>query len=72
MPDRLTMHKKKKYEWQSEYRLAFGTRADVFDFERIECFVMDGEVESPLHVLDPQRHRLKLRLGSLEDCCRVL
>ena len=66
LPDRLTMHKQKDYEPQSEYRLAFGTRADVFDFERIECFVVDSDVRWSRQILDPQCHRLKLHLGLLK------
>jgi hypothetical protein len=72
LPDRLTMHKHEHYEWQHEYRFAFGTRANVFDFENVECFVLGKEVRWPRLILDPQAHRLKLRLGSLEDCCRLL
>jgi hypothetical protein len=71
LPDRLTMHKHRDYEAQREYRLAFGTRANVFDFENVECFVLDNQVRWPRIVLDPQVHRLKLRLGNLEDCCRI-
>jgi hypothetical protein len=72
LPDRLTMHKHEDFKRQSEYRLAFGTRADVFDFERVECFVTDSDVQSAKLSLEPQRHRLKLRVGSLRDCCQIL
>jgi len=47
-------------------------RADVFDSERIECFIIDRDVRWPRQILDPQCHRVKLRLGSVEDCCRLL
>lgn len=72
LPDRLTMHKHESYRPQREYRFAFGTRTSAFDFENIECFVVHDEFRWPKQVLDPQVHRLKLRLGNLEDCCRVL
>ncbi len=72
LPDRLTMHKRNQYESQREYRLAFGTRANVFDYENVECFIVDENTHWPRLTLDPQVHRLKLRLGSLRDCCRLL
>jgi hypothetical protein len=72
LPDRLTVHKHKDYERQQEYRLAFGTRADVFDFQRVEYFVMTAKDRPSKQVLDPQRHRLKLHVGSLADCCRLV
>lgn len=72
LPDRLTMHKRRNYESQREYRFAFGTRADVFDFERVECFVVGPDLQWPRVSLDLQCHRMKLRLGTLTDCCRLL
>jgi hypothetical protein len=65
------MHKHEDYEWQHEYRFAFGTRANVFDFENVECFVLGKDVRWPRLILDAQAHRLKLGLGNLEDCCRL-
>lgn len=71
LPDRLTMHKHESYAPQREYRFAFGTRTNVFDFENVECFVLQNNFRWPRQVLDAQVHRLKLRLGNLEDCCRI-
>ena len=72
LPDRLTMHKHEEFSGQQEYRLAVGTRANVFDFENIEGFIVHKDYRWPRLKLDPQAHRLKLRLGSLADCCRSL
>ena len=71
LPHMLTMHKHQEHSWQREYRLAFGTRADVFDFENVDCRVLSDDVHPPRDDLDPQCHRMKLRLGSLKDCCRI-
>lgn len=71
LPHRLTMHKREEYKRQGEYRFAFGVRADVFDFENVECFVADKDTRWPRVRLDPQAHRKKLHLGSLGDCCRL-
>jgi hypothetical protein len=72
LPDQLAMHKHKTHASQAEYRFAFGTRADVFDFENVECFIIDHETRWPVDSLDPQAHRMKLRLGCLDDCCRLI
>ena len=71
LPDRLTMHKHHDYSVQKEYRLAFGTRANVFDFENIEGFVVHKDYRWPRLTLDPQGHRMRLRIGPLTDCCRL-
>jgi hypothetical protein len=71
LPHKLTMLKREEHSWQQEYRFAFGTRADVYDFENVDCRVLSDEVEQPRHDLEPHRHRMKIRLGSLKDCCRV-
>ena len=41
------MHKHERFERQQEYRLAFGTRANVFDFENVECFIVDKDTRWP-------------------------
>jgi hypothetical protein len=67
------MHKHKEYEQQSEYRLAFGIRANVFDFENVEYFVVEKQFQWPRLDLQAHayRHRMKLFLGGVEDCCRL-
>lgn len=72
LPDRLAASKQKRHAWQQEYRLAFGIRADVFDFDHVEGRLLGSDVTSPNHVLDPQCHRMRLRVGALSDCCRIL
>lgn len=71
LPDRLTMHKHHDYAAQREYRLAFGRRANVFDFENIEGFVVHKDYVWPRLTLEPQAHRMKLLIGPLKNCCRL-
>jgi hypothetical protein len=72
-PDKLTMHKRKdEYGYQKEYRLAFGTRTDVFDFENVECFIVNEDTGWPSTTLDEQAHTFKVRVGALDGCCRML
>lgn len=72
LPDRLTMHKHKSYEDQREYRFAFGTRRDVFDFEHIDYHIVREGIRHPRDVLDENKHRRLLKIGSLAHCCRLL
>jgi hypothetical protein len=72
LPHLLTMHKHKDYESQCEYRLAFGTRSNVFDFENVQCYVVEKDFQWPRLALNPQSHRMKLRPGGLEGYCRLL
>ena len=70
-PHLLTMRKHEMHRWQQEYRLAFGIRSGVFDFENVECRVNPDDVHPARIDVDAQCHRMKLRLGSLETCCRI-
>jgi hypothetical protein len=70
-PHLLTMHKHKSHESEQEYRFAFGTRADVFDFENVFGLVVPPGYAFPRIQLDPQAHRMKIYLGKLTDCCRI-
>jgi hypothetical protein len=72
LPDRLTMHKHKDNAAQQEYRIAVGTRANVFDFENVEGFIVHRNWRWPTLRLDPQAHRMKLHMGPLSECCRLL
>ncbi|MQA31682.1 MAG: hypothetical protein GEU82_17920 [Luteitalea sp.] len=71
LPDRLAMHKHDGFREQHEYRIAFGTRRDVFDFEHIDYQLAVEGTHQPRQALDGS-HRWKLTLGSLADCCRLL
>jgi hypothetical protein len=72
LPQMLTMHKRRdRYEHQQEYRLAFGIWRSVFDFENVELLIVDKDTRGPRSRLNEQHHRKKLRLGGLEDCCRL-
>ena len=53
-------------------RLAFGTSAKVFDFEHVDRFVVHKNYRWPRLVLDTQAHWMKLRLGPLGNCWRLL
>ena len=65
------MHKHKSHRDDREYRFAFGTRSDVFDFENVFGLVVPPGYVFPRIELDPQAHRMTLYLGNLTDCCRV-
>lgn len=71
LPDRLTMHKHVGYQHQREYRFAVGTRADVFDFQNVEGLIVHKDYRWPRLTLDPQTHRMKLKVGPLTDCCKL-
>jgi len=68
LPNRIVMHKPKRFADQCEYRFAFSTRADAFDFENVNVALVQG-----------QQARLKLdsyptmllKLGPMSDCCRI-
>jgi hypothetical protein len=72
LPHLLTMHKHEEHRRQCEFRLAFGIRANVFDFENVTCFVVEKDFQWPRLILDPSFHRKKVHLGALGDCCRLL
>jgi hypothetical protein len=72
LPHLLTMHKQKKYDHQREYRFAFGTRSNVFDYENVQGYIVEKDYRWPRLTLNPHAHRMKLQLGNLEDCCRLL
>ena len=72
LPNRLTMSKYEGYARDQEYRFAFGTRRDVFDFENVTGLVVPEGYKYPQLALEPQAHRMKLFLGPLANCCRLL
>lgn len=72
LPHRLTMHKHDGFREQQEYRIAFGIRKNVFDFQHIDYHLVGEGIPRPTQILDETYHRWKLRLGSLEHCSRVL
>ncbi len=71
LPHLLAASKHSTHAWQREYRLAFGTRADVFDFEHVEGSLLPRDAVPVPRVLDSQSDRMRLRLGGLSDCCRI-
>lgn len=72
LPDRLTMHKHGGFREQHEYRIAFGTKRNVFDFEHIDYHLIREGIPQPREILNESDHRWKLTMGSLAHCCRLL
>jgi hypothetical protein len=71
LPDRLTMCKHEGFSKQAEYRFAFGSRPDVFDFERVDYRLIRAGHTDPRPILENSAHRLLLTIGSLTDCCKI-
>ena len=69
LPHRLTMSKYEGYAREQEYRFAFGTRRDVFDFENVTGLIVPKGYKYSQLALEPRAHRMKLFLGPLADCC---
>ena len=44
----------------------------MVDFENVEGFIVDKDYRWPRLDLDRQAHIMKLRLGNLEECCRLV
>lgn len=72
LPDQITMHKRSDFQDEFEYRIAFGTRVDVFDFEHVEIAIVSEPLRDPRPTLDDRHHRMLVRVGSLTDCCRLV
>ena len=66
------MHKHEGFRDQHEYRIAFGTKRDVVDFEHIDYTLVGDGIRRPRQALNYSDHRWKLRIGALSDCARVL
>jgi hypothetical protein len=49
LPDRLAASKHKRHAWQREYRFAFGTRADVFDFDHVDGSLLSRDLIPSTH-----------------------
>lgn len=72
LPDRLTMNKHERFRKQHEYRFAFGTKVDVFDFENVEYHLVREGDRQPRPTLSEGDHRMLVRVGSLAHCCRLV
>jgi hypothetical protein len=72
LPHLLTMHKHEDFQPQKEYRLAFGIRSSVFDFQNVDYFIANDETDWPRVEIDMSAHRKKVWLGALTDCCRIM
>ena len=72
LPDRIIFHKHETFRDQHEYRFAFGTQSNVFDFERVQWSLREVGDTARSRELNDSEHRLQIRLGSLSDCCRLI
>jgi len=68
LPERIVMHKSEKFSYQCEYRFAFSTKADAFEFENVDLNLVQGQ---PARVLPGSHPHMLLRLGPMSDCCRI-
>jgi hypothetical protein len=71
LPDRVVMRKHEWFREQHEYRFAFGTRIDAFDFGRMTHALAEHGQADEHQRLDPAKHRWLIRMGLLVDCCRI-
>jgi hypothetical protein len=68
LPERIVMHKPQRFADQCEYRFAFSTKADAFEFENVNLTLVQGQpARLPLDSYPPMR----LKLGPMSDCCRI-
>jgi len=66
-PERIVMHKPHRFADQCEYRFAFSTKADAFDFENVNLtLAQDQPARLPL-----DSSVMLLKLGPMSDCCRI-
>jgi len=73
LPERIVMQKLLAFAHQREYRFAFSTKADAFAFQNVELFLVpENGARRPRPVLDESLHRLRPKLGSMSDCCRLI
>jgi hypothetical protein len=72
LPHRVVMRKHEWFRDQHEYRYAFGTKIDVFDFGRMAHSLTERAHTDEHQHLDPAKHGWLIRLGSLVDCCRIV
>lgn len=68
LPDRIVLHKPQRFARQQEYRIAFSTRADAFDFENVNVALVQGRPAT--RSLDSYPSLL-IKLGPMSDCCRT-
>jgi hypothetical protein len=72
LPHLLTTHKHEDFKRQKEYRLAFGIRSSVFDFENVDYFIANNDTSWPRVEINESAHRMKVWLGALTDCRRIM
>ncbi|MFH1743516.1 MAG: hypothetical protein ABIH23_31310 [bacterium] len=69
LPERIVMHKPERFADQCEYRFAFSTRADAFEFENVNVTLVRGQPARHLPGSYPED--MLLKLGLMSDCCRI-
>jgi hypothetical protein len=68
LPERIVMHKPQRFAGQCEYRFAFSTKADAFNFENVNTTLVRGQ---PARLPIANYPFMLLKLGRMSDCCRV-
>jgi len=66
--DLIVMHKPQRFADQCEYRFAFSTRADAFEFENVNLTLAHGQ---PARFPIANYPCMLLKLGPMNDCCRI-
>jgi hypothetical protein len=68
LPDMIVMHKPQRFADQCEYRFAFSTKADAFEFENVNLTLVQGQ---PAKLATAAYPAMLLKLGPMSDCCRI-
>ena len=68
LPERIVMHKPGRFADQCEYRFAFSTKADAFEFENVNLTLVTGR---PARLPPGSYPYMLLKLGEMSDCCRT-
>ena len=68
LPERIVMHKPQRFADQCEYRFAFSTKADAFEFENVNLTLVQGQ---PARLPLDSYPAMPLKLGPMSDCCRI-
>lgn len=68
LPDLIVMHKPQRFADQCEYRFAFSTKADAYEFENVNLTLVKGRRARISIATYPA---MLLKLGPMSDCCRM-
>ena len=68
LPERIVMHKPQRFAYQCEYRFAFSTKNDAFEFENVNLTLVRGQLAGLRLGSYPET---LLKFGPMSDCCRI-